>query len=125
MDLVLLRDSFAVCRLDKEAPLPAWALSNRPLFIARTDEELSFIVPDSVLPPQALKVDKDWRGLRVQGPLDFSLVGVLASLLAPLAGAGIPILAVSTFATDYIFVKGETSEAAAAALEQHGHKIIR
>jgi hypothetical protein len=75
--------------------------------------------------PDDVSCERGWRGLRVCGPLAFSLVGVLAGLLSPLAEAGIRVFVLSTFDTDYVLVKEETLEQAIQALEMAGHRIER
>ena len=73
--------------------------------------------------PAAVRHQAGWRALAVRGPLAFELTGVLASLASPLAEAGVPIFALSTFDTDYLLVPGERLEAALAALEAAGHRL--
>ena len=121
MTLELLPPEFTVCQLaaDSEADLSA------PFtFFARTDEELSLVCPLDACPASALNRQDGWRCLRVKGPLDFSLIGILAELANCLAKAGVPIFAVSTYNTDYILVKKENFEMALEALEKAGHKVV-
>jgi hypothetical protein len=92
------------------------------LSITRTREELSIVCESSQVPAE-IPAERGWRCMQVGGPLDFSLVGVLASLAEPLARAGIPIFAISTFDTDYILVRSTQIEAAIAALELAGHVV--
>lgn len=73
--------------------------------------------------PEGVRKQGGWRCLEVGGPLPFELTGVLASLASPLAAAGVPIFAVSTFDTDYLLVPGEKLEAALAALGAAGHRL--
>ena len=73
--------------------------------------------------PEGVKCEKGWRCLKVEGPLDFGLTGILASLAQPLAEAKISIFAISTFDTDYILVKDENFKAAVLALSSAGHEI--
>ena len=93
MTLELLPPEFTVCQLaaDSEADLSASFT-----FFARTDEELSLVCPLDACPASALNRQDGWRCLRVKGPLDFSLIGILAELANCLAKAGVPIFAVST-----------------------------
>jgi uncharacterized protein len=104
MKLSLLPETFAVCRLDPEAPIPEWALFGPFYSISKTSEELSIVCED-VGVPSDVKAERDWRVFKVEGPLDFSLTGVLASIANPLAEAGVSIFAVSTFDTDYVMVR--------------------
>ncbi len=104
MELILLPDSLAICRLSKDAGIPEWALAGSFYAVARTEDELSIVCPDGH-PPPGTKTDPGWRALKVQGPLALVEIGVLAGLTAPLAEAGIPIFVISTFDTDYLLVK--------------------
>jgi hypothetical protein len=122
LTLTLLDGKFAVCRLDADAPLPGWIAGGPLVSITRTAEELSVVCPEAAV-PEGVCCERGWRCLRVAGMLDFSLVGVLAALAAPLAEAGVSVFAVSTFDTDYLLVKGQNLGRAAAALRQAGHSV--
>lgn len=123
LDLILLPDLCAVCRLDKDAPVPTWASSSPFFSITRTAGELSVVCPQSLV-PDGVRCERDWRCLRVAGSMDFSIVGVVASLVTPLAEAGISVFVVSTFDTDYLLVKEDDVERVSAALRAAGHTII-
>lgn len=121
--LSLLGDRLAVCRLDAQAEIPAWATC-RPFFaITRTADELSIVCAAEDV-PAALKHDVGWRAFKVEGPFDFALTGVLVSIARPLADAGIGILAIATYDTDYVLVKEAQVQLAIQALRAHGHTII-
>jgi uncharacterized protein len=127
MRLDLLRDEFAIARLDGATCVPDWARSEEPaefLSITRTCDELS-IVCESARVPTGIAAERGWRCVKVEGPLDFSLVGVLAALAEPLSRAGVPIFAISTFDTDYVMLKAMNLETAIAALESAGHVIVK
>ena len=117
MNLRVLPGVFAVCRLPPDAPAPAdfWS-------VTRTEDELSVICLEGAVPDGA-EVQRGWRGLQVAGPLDFALTGVAAALTAPLAEAGVSVLPVATFDTDYLFVRSETLDVAVAALAVAGHVV--
>jgi hypothetical protein len=104
MDLILLPDSLAICRLPQDMPIPQWALAGEFYAVCRTEEELSIVCPDGHPPPE-IKTDSGWRALKVQGPLPLSEIGVIASLTTPLAEAGISVFVISTFHTDYLLIK--------------------
>jgi len=112
-------DSFAILRLPADAEVPPWA-SAAFSSVTRTVDELSVVVPESRL-PESSQAEGEWRLLQVDGPLDLSQVGILASLASPLAAAGISIFALSTFDTDYVMVRDADLERAVAALEAAGH----
>ncbi|HJJ48415.1 MAG TPA: ACT domain-containing protein [Methanocorpusculum sp.] len=94
------------------------------VFTAATDEEVSLVCPKELMPADALAVSDGWRGFRITGVLDFSLTGILAKISAVLAEAEVGIFAVSTFNTDYIFVKEENFVRGISALETAGYEII-
>jgi hypothetical protein len=123
-DLILQPDVLCICRLDPADPVPAWATESSFVSITQTPEELSIVCAQVVVPDMVHCVG-DWRCLRVAGQLDFSLVGVLASVVTPLAAAGISVFAISTFDTDYLLVRAGQLEEALAVLEAHGHSIRR
>ncbi len=104
MDLILLPDSLAICRLNKDALIPDWALAGSFYTVSRTEDELSIVCPDGH-PPSGTNFDSGWRALKVQGMLALDETGVLARITAPLAEAGIPVFIISTFNTDYLLVK--------------------
>jgi len=106
LTLLLLEDRIGICRLGPEAALPSWALITGFVSITRTANELSVVCLESQV-PEGIRCERGWRCLGVAGVLPFSAVGVLASLTAPLAEARVSVFAVSTFDTDYSFVKEE------------------
>ncbi len=122
LSLSVLGHRLAVCRLDPGAEVPAWATAGELFSVTHTPDELSVVCPEEYVPP-GTTCEKDWRALGVKGALDFSLVGVLASLAAPLAESGVSVFAVSTYRTDYLLVKEEALELAVAALRGRGHEV--
>ncbi len=92
-------------------------------FLAKTDGEISLVCRTEDAPDGTEAREDGWRGFRVEGTLDFSLVGILARLTGVLAERGIPVFAVSTYDTDYILVKAERYEEAARAFEAAGYGI--
>ena len=122
LKLVLLPGLYAVCRLHKDASVPAWASPGEFLSITRTAEELSVVCSQNLVPDD-VRCERGWRCLRVAGTMDFSMVGVVASLVTPLADARVSVLVVSTFDTDYMLVKESDLERALTALRTAGHVI--
>ena len=96
LDLEVLDARFAICRLEGDADVPAWANAGSFSTISRSADELSIVCEQKNV-PQEVECQRGWRAIKVVGPLDFSLVGVLASLALPLAKARISLFAVSTF----------------------------
>ena len=118
-----LPDTFAICRLAPHAPLPAAVAGTPFVSITRTAEELSIVCPATQFPQNA-KCELPWICFKLEGPFPFSLTGVLASVIDPLAQSGIPIFAISTFDTDYVLVKEESAESALETLLAAGHELI-
>lgn len=124
LSLSLQREVLAICKLPPDASVPAWAWSPGNFHsISRTSEELSIVCLDSAVPIGVKDKESDWRILKVDGPLDFSLTGILASIAGPLANAGISIFAISTYDTDYVMVKNEKAEEAIRVLTKAGHVV--
>ncbi len=122
LNLSVLPEVFAICRLDRDTPIPVWALTGHFFSITRSPDELSIVCPQTNVPAGTI-CEENWRCLKVEGPLDFSLTGILASLVTPLAEAGISIFALSTYETDYLMVKQESMERAIQALREAGHHV--
>ena len=120
LTLRVLPGELTVVRLPPDSRIPAWLpLSYQPLTsVTVTDKELSIICPSPVV-PDGLTDEPGYRVLRVEDKLEFSAIGVLSSILNPLAAAGVNILSLSTFDTDYILVPSSKLEAALAALRPH------
>jgi hypothetical protein len=120
--LSVLEERLAVCRLDPPAEIPAWA-TGAPFFSAtRTSDELSIVCPEEHVPP-GITCERGWRALRFDGPFEFGLVGVLASVAVPLAEGGVSILAIATYDTDYVLVEESRLDLATKALRGRGHEV--
>ena len=120
--LIVDPEILSICRLERNALIPQWALTGKFFSITRTAEELSVVCPQNQVPPGVRKQD-GWKALQVEGPLDFSLTGVLASLTEPLAKEGISVFAISTYDTDYLLVKKELLERAIKILVKRGYQV--
>src|SRR5579862_9951397 len=102
--LTVLPQRYAICQLYPGTPVPAWALSSAGFVsISRTPDELSLVCPEANVPAELGEdhVGRARRCLRIEGPFDLNVVGVLAAIAAPLAAAGIALFVVSTYDTDY------------------------
>jgi hypothetical protein len=113
--------SFAICRLPADSNIPEWAGTAPFLSITRTGEELSIVCPADRIPLE-MQAEKGWICLQLDGPIPFSMTGVLAAFLEPLKQ--VPIFAISTFDTDYLLVKEEFSDMTLQLLRQAGHELI-
>ena len=122
MLLTLLDETFTLHRLTPNADVPAVALKSPFFAITRTGEELSLVLPTGI-EIESDKSETGWVCFKVEGPLEFELVGVLAGISSVLAKAGVPIFALSTFDTDYILVKREQVQVARDALISAGYQV--
>jgi hypothetical protein len=124
LQLSTLPEIFAIVGLLKGDQLPAWATQGSFFSVTRTSEELSIIVEESHV-PSGLQFQGGWRVIKVHGPFMLSEVGVLASLVGPLAAARVSVLTIATFDTDYLLVASENLAQAVSALERAGHSFTR
>jgi hypothetical protein len=117
--LRLLDGELSIVRLPPDAAIPAWLsfLSEPLVSVTRTAHELSIVCPSATVPPTVAR-EAGWRAFTVEAKLEFSAVGVLSAILNPLAEAGISILSLSTFDTDFVLVRVAMLEAARAALRR-------
>jgi hypothetical protein len=126
--LTLVAGELAVCRLPPDAAIPSSIFAGSGFVsVTRTDDELSIVCAarDAPSDPGAddVKVAAGYGALKVLGPLPFDAIGVIARLSAPLAAAGISILAIATYDTDYILIREADVDTAISALRADGHII--
>ena len=124
MVVSVLKESFGICRLESGDEIPKWLKQEEGAFysVTRTAEELSIVCPTEWV-PDGVEAERGWRGLKVEGPLDFGEVGILLSLAKPLADVGVSIFALSTYDTDYLLLWEKDFDRAIEVLERAGHKI--
>ena len=120
MELKTLPYRFTVCKLMSVGDLPS---DIDFCFTAKTDEEISLVCKTEDVPEKTLVRDDGWKGFRIEGVLDFSLIGILSKISAILAENKVGIFAVSTYNTDYIFVKEENFDKAINALKDNGYDV--
>ncbi len=121
MELKIISSDFSICKISETNNID---LNSDFCFFSKTDEELSLVCLTKDVPNQTIERDDGWKAFRIQGVLDFSLIGILAKLSTILADNKIGIFAVSTFNTDYILVKEANFEKAIKVLEAAGYKTI-
>jgi len=121
VELKWIEGPLTVCKLSSTDQID---LRGDLYFIGRTDEELSLVCRTEAAPAETLAREDGWRGFRIQGALDFSLIGILSRLSGILSASGIGIFAVSTYDTDYILVKAENVDRAVRALEAEGYRFV-
>jgi|SRR5437763_9388145 len=122
LTLTLLPERYAICRLDPNAAIPEWAAKGEFVSISRTPDELSLVCLESNV-TAGVACEPGWRILKCEGPLDYSLPGIIASLAEPLADAGVPIFPIATHETDYVLIKEPHLEVAINALIGYGHAV--
>jgi len=124
LNLSLLPYEYAVCRLHPDEHIPYWALLGDFVSLTRTPEELSIICRQDNVPAD-IQAERGWKCVQVHGAFDFATAGVNASLALPLAEADISVLAVATYATEYLLVQEKHVERAIRVMAQAGHHIDR
>jgi uncharacterized protein len=120
--LLTLDELYAIVRLDPDADLPDWVRGGHFWSATRSDSELSIVCREEDVPAEA-SAERGWCAFEVAGPLDFSLTGVVSSLVGPLAEADVPIFVLSTFETDYLLVRERDLQRSVEALARAGHAV--
>ena len=121
LELQKLSYRLTVCKVKSVSDID---MDSEFFFIGKTDEEISLVCRTEDTQQETVERDDGWRGFRISGVLDFSLIGILSKLLGILAEKKIGIFAVSTYNTDYILVKEENFEKALLALEEEGYTVV-
>ncbi|HTC65972.1 MAG TPA: ACT domain-containing protein [Candidatus Acidoferrum sp.] len=121
-ELSLLAETFTILHLAPDAVVPEWATQGQFFSITRTSDELS-VIAETALVPDRLRTEVSWRVLKVHGPFDLAEVGVLASLVMPLAAAGVSVFTISTFETDYLLVQSGQLRDAVSGLRNAAHTV--
>ena len=121
MELKKLEYDLTVCKVETISDID---MSTAFFFIGKTAEEISLVCKTEDTPEKTTERDDEWKGFRIQGILDFSLIGILSKLSGILAESNIGIFAVSTFNTDYILVKAQNFERALSVLSAEGYTIV-
>lgn len=112
---------FSVCKVPDYSQVN---VESEYCFIGKTDEEKSLVCITACVPDNAAERDDGWKAFRVQGTLDFSLIGILSEISTLLADNGIGIFAISTYNTDYILTKKENFEKAVTVLSGAGYQVV-
>ena len=122
MEIKILEQDFTVCQVADYSQVN-WTAEF--YFTGKTDEEFSLVCATGDVPTNVIRRDDGWKGFRIQGILDFSLVGILSKIATLLAENSIPIFAISTYNTDYVLTKAEYYGKALNALKQAGYTIVK
>ncbi len=121
MELKRIEHDLTVCKVRDVSDID---MSSEFYFVGKTDEEISLVCKTEDTPADTVERDDGWKGFRIQGTLDFSLIGILSKLSGILADHKIGIFAVSTYNTDYILVKEENLEKALDVLAFEGYTVV-
>ena len=121
MEIKKIDHNFSVCQVEDYSLVN---LNSEYSFIGKTDEEKSLVCITDEVPANVIQRDDGWKAFRIQGVLDFSLIGILSKIAAALADNGISIFAVSTYNTDYVLMKRENYQKALDVLKALGYMII-
>lgn len=120
MTIKVINDSFSICKLKDFTQIDI----NQPfVFTGSTDEEKSLVCPTRLVPSESLERSDGWKAFRIEGVLDFSLIGIITMISTILAENGIGIFVLSTFDTDYILTKSDRFEEALRLLSDSGYSI--
>ena len=121
MELKKINQEFSVCKVEDFSLVN---LDVEYVFIGKTDEEKSLVCSTGDVPANVIERDDGWKAFRIQGVLDFALVGILSKIATILADNGISIFAVSTYNTDYVLIKKDSFEQAIDVLVQAGYIVV-
>ena len=124
MNIIVLEHKYCIYKFKNESTFPGWIYSSDFYSVTKTGNEISVVTiqPDSI--PEDIICNGDWRILKIKGPLDLSLVGIIAEVSTILKNKKVPIFIISTFDTDYILVKQKDLNIGIKALEEKGHNIL-
>ncbi len=120
MKIKTIPGSFSVCKVSSTDNIN---FTQDFCFVGKTDEEISLVCKTDAVPTDAIEKEDGFRGVRIEGVLDFSLIGILSKIANILAQNEIGIFVVSTYNTDYVLVKEENFEKALLLLEENGYEV--
>jgi len=124
LTLTVLDQALAVVRLEPDARVPGWLPTSGFTTVTRSDDELSIVCASAAVPDGlGLTAEAGWLAMKLEGPFEFTLTGILAAVLNPLADEGVGIFAISTYDTDYVLVKAGQLARASSALRASGHTV--
>ena len=121
MEIKKISYDFSVCKIEDTTGVD---FASEFCFLGKTDEELSLVCITQQVPSNIIERDDGWKAFRIQGVLDFSLIGILAKISTLLADNEIGIFAISTYNTDYVLTKTENYTKALAVLSEAGYQMI-
>lgn len=122
LSLKVLDDDYSICRLKNTDIVPKWADNSKFSSITRTKNELSIVCIQGAVPPD-IKCEKDWKVIKIDSVLEFSMVGIISKISDLLAKNDVSIFVISTFDTDYVLVKSNNLSKTITVLSNAGYKI--
>jgi len=126
LGFTLLKDTYCIYRFDAGSPFPYWLDNSDFYSVTKTHDELSVVSKQvETKHDDRIRTDRNWRILKINGPLQLSQIGIIADISELLKRNEIPIFEISTFDTDYILVRKNDLEKAVLALAEAGHQIAR
>lgn len=125
LDFTILKGTYSIYRLNKDSAIPDWTYDSDFYSFTRTQDELSIVCKHvDITMDDKIKIDEHWRILKINGPLDLSLIGIIANIFSIFKENKISIFTISTYDTDYILVKNQHIDKALTVLKNNGHKIF-
>jgi uncharacterized protein len=123
LNLIILKNTYAIYRFNSDMDIPIWVKDSDFYSATKTQDELSVVCKqhDSIV--EGYAINTDWKIIKIQGPLDFSLIGIIAEVSGLLEKVRISIFTISTYDTDYILVKKQDLDKAVDSLKSNGHII--
>jgi uncharacterized protein len=125
LDFTLLKGHYSIYRFDKDSAIPHWIYDSEFFSMTRTSDELSIVCKHADIGlNENIKIDKEWRILKINGPLDLSMIGIIADISSLFKENRISIFSVSTYDTDYTLIKDHQVDKALVLLKKSGHKVF-
>jgi uncharacterized protein len=124
LKFIVLKGIYSIYKFKNEAVLPDWIYSSDFWSVTKTDDELSVVAVQTELISEDVECSSNWRILKIAGPLDFSLIGIIADVAAILKEKKIPIFTISAYETDYILIKEKDLSSGIKSLTDKGHQVI-
>jgi hypothetical protein len=122
LTFTILRETFAICRLEKDASIPDWVFQGGLFSVTRTNDELSIVCPQ-INVPKGIVCNQGWSCLKIKGPLDLSSTGIISLVASALEKENISLFSISTYDTDYVMVREKALEKAIFTLTEAGYGI--
>ncbi|MFN8241428.1 MAG: ACT domain-containing protein [Bacteroidales bacterium] len=124
MKLIVLDDTYKVCRMDNGSTIPEPPNHCEFFSITVAGSEISLVLPDSIEPLQGARIEPGWKVIKLDGPFEFTVIGIISRITGILAASRIPVFVISTFDTDYVLVKQELLITALKVLSENGYEVV-